>query len=128
MDKVANSDMENPCILGIFAPWGRGKTYFFNRIKKILKDRISNNSNSIKYTIVEFNAWKYQETPALWAYLYKTIYINGTNWKDKLCFYIQHILSSFSWLSFFIYIIVFALSFSLYKLTMHLPLNDSIIN
>ncbi len=51
-------------MFGIFGKWGRGKTYLFNKIKtKLKKD----------YVIVEFSAWKYQETKESWAYLYENL-------------------------------------------------------
>lgn len=79
LDEIAKHTNENFCMLGIFGSWGRGKTYFFNRIKKTLNDRqISKHrkksDRSINYKIVEFNAWKYQDTPATWAYLYENLY------------------------------------------------------
>lgn len=61
IDTMTNEDSQ---MIGIFGKWGRGKTYFWGKVKDLLsKD---------KYTFIEFNAWKYQETPALWAYLYIT--------------------------------------------------------
>ncbi len=60
-------DLRNICMLGVFAPWGRGKTYFFNKVKKEF-----DNLNGA-FEVVEFNAWKYQETPAIWAHLYETL-------------------------------------------------------
>ncbi len=64
IEDITFSDNDNVAMLGIFAPWGRGKTYFFQRVKKLLPKN--------RYDVVEFNAWKYQETPALWAYLYES--------------------------------------------------------
>ncbi len=72
IDSASNSDLNNVCMIGIFAPWGRGKTYFFNRVKDFIEKR--SQSASIQYDVVEFNAWKYQETPAIWAYLYEMLY------------------------------------------------------
>lgn len=51
-------------MIGIFGEWGRGKTFFMEEIWKQLKEE-----NSIER--IDFHAWKYQETPALWAYLYE---------------------------------------------------------
>ena len=69
-------------MVGIFGAWGRGKTYFWNQVKQQIEKRQDQNAGhkekhvaaDVYYDIVEFNAWKYQDTPALWAYLYKTIY------------------------------------------------------
>lgn len=81
LDEISKHTNENFCMLGIFGPWGRGKTFFFNRIKTKLSERQkskhskkSDESKSINYEIVEFNAWKYQDTPAIWAYLYESLY------------------------------------------------------
>lgn len=81
MDQIAIKADEKFRMLGIFGPWGRGKTYFFNRIKTILNGRqksqqgkVSDESKIMNYKIVEFNAWKYQDTPAIWAYLYENLY------------------------------------------------------
>lgn len=89
MDKIASHENENFCMLGIFGPWGRGKTYFFNKIKKKLSDR----NDNIKYKIVEFNAWKYQDTPAIWAYLYEKLYAQ-TNKRKKIRLWLNRLQSS----------------------------------
>jgi len=54
---------ERGSMLGIFGKWGRGKTFFWNVLKKRLKNK--------DFEIVEFLAWKYHDTPASWAYLYE---------------------------------------------------------
>lgn len=66
---VCNSKTDNTSMLGIFAPWGRGKTFFFKRVQKLLEI-----DKDTKYKVVWFNAWKYQDTPALWAYLFETMF------------------------------------------------------
>lgn len=93
LDEIAKHTNENFCMLGIFGSWGRGKTYFFNRIKKKLNERQaskenkrSNEQKKINYKIVEFNAWKYQDTPAIWAYLYENLYSSLTCW-EKFIFW-----------------------------------------
>lgn len=72
LDNVSSKQTDNVCMIGIFGEWGRGKTYFFNRLKNKINQR--KDKESVKYDIIEFNAWKYQDTPALWAYLFETIY------------------------------------------------------
>lgn len=89
MDKIASHGNENFCMLGIFGPWGRGKTYFFNKIK----EKLSGRNDNIKYKIVEFNAWKYQDTPAIWAYLYEKLYAQ-TDWWQKVRLWWNRLLSS----------------------------------
>ncbi len=56
---------ERGLMVGIFGRWGRGKTFLWKHIW----DEIRTEN---KYHKVEFHAWKYQETPASWAYLYET--------------------------------------------------------
>jgi|GEM_PF-4063734 len=53
-------------MIGIFGRWGRGKSFLCREIWKTLSQK-----KNIQYDKVEFHAWKYQETPASWAYLYE---------------------------------------------------------
>ncbi|MBE9487864.1 MAG: hypothetical protein IMY73_01655 [Bacteroidetes bacterium] len=96
LDSISTEQHNNVCMVGIFASWGRGKSYFFNKIKEQLNSRkkrrsislifnkIKKNKEekdiSINYDIVEFNAWKYQQSPAIWAYLFETIYNTKSRW------------------------------------------------
>lgn len=80
-DHIDSMSNESSQMIGIFGRWGRGKTYFWQQTKKQLETK-----HSGKYIFVEFNAWKYQETPAIWAYLYKTFEktLFGTGCKNRL--------------------------------------------
>ncbi len=90
IDTASDSHSNNVCMIGIFAPWGRGKSYFFKKIKKIINERNQlKNLSTIHYDVVEFNAWKYQETPAIWAYLFETIF-KYKGWLFRLFFSIKH--------------------------------------
>lgn len=98
IDSASNTNSNNVCMMGIFAPWGRGKTYFFNRVKDVVEERTQ--SSSIQYDVVEFNAWKYQETPAIWAYLYETLYnsrYKARSWRHRTGYTIKRNLKSMSW-------------------------------
>lgn len=54
-------------MVGIFGPWGRGKTFLVNHTWSLLE------KETVKpFTRIDFHAWKYQDTPASWAYLYET--------------------------------------------------------
>lgn len=65
IEEVGN---EKGAMLGIFGKWGRGKSYFW----EVLKQKLSENQIT-KYEIVEFIAWKYNDTPATQAYLYESL-------------------------------------------------------
>lgn len=104
MDKIASHGNENFCMLGIFGPWGRGKTYFFNKIK----EKLSGRKDNIKYKTVEFNAWKYQDTPAIWAYLYEKLYDQMCCGKKVLLFIIQHLPSLIKHILIFLFVILLA--------------------
>ncbi len=53
---------------GIFGRWGRGKTYLSNIVVEELKKNKKHN-----WIRVDYHTWKYQETPASWAYLYEKL-------------------------------------------------------
>ncbi|AEV98136.1 hypothetical protein A4D02_33640 [Niastella koreensis] len=59
---------DNGQMIGVFGKWGRGKTYFIKQLWKELKAR-----HTILFEKVEYQAWKYQDTPASWAYLYERL-------------------------------------------------------
>lgn len=91
LDKIAEHTNDKFCMLGIFGPWGRGKTYFFNQVRNRLEKRATEKQSktALKYKIVSFNAWKYQDTPAIWAYLYETIYREGLSCLQRGRFYVK---------------------------------------
>jgi hypothetical protein len=63
---ISNSDKNGEHFFGLFGRWGRGKTFFWKYI-------LQNNLSREKYIPIEFHAWKYQDTPGVWAYLYNTL-------------------------------------------------------
>lgn len=79
--RQTSTDGENVCFLGVFGKWGRGKSFFLNRLKKIASG--SEHSNSFEF--VTFNAWKYQKTPEIWASLIHTL-IQHKSWWGRVCF------------------------------------------
>lgn len=94
LDSIVHSTTDNLCMIGIFGQWGRGKTYFWNQVKAQISERQDCEKHTrkerkqhIHYDIVEFNAWKYQDTPALWAHLYKTMCNSAPKW-----IYVRYIL------------------------------------
>lgn len=56
---------EKGSMIGIFGKWGRGKTFLLKELWKIIRNK------ETKYIKIDYHAWKYQETPASWAYLYE---------------------------------------------------------
>lgn len=57
-------------LIGIFGMWGRGKTYFFDKVKDYIA---SKNSSEKTFYFCKFQPWKYQKQESAWAYLYQTI-------------------------------------------------------
>jgi hypothetical protein len=57
-------------MIGIFGKWGRGKTYLLGKLWEVLSKK---GEDKLEYIRVEYHAWKYQETPASWAYLYELL-------------------------------------------------------
>ncbi len=55
-------------MLGIFGKWGRGKSFLIEEIWRKLKE-----NTQLQFIRVDYHAWKYQETPASWAYLYEVL-------------------------------------------------------
>lgn len=105
LDKITETKAENIPMIGVFAPWGRGKSYFLNLVFQQLKTRKEKSGTKIKiYQIVKFNAWKYQDTPAIWAYLYETIY-QHTSWWQKCLLYVKKNIFSCNFLIFLLLIL-----------------------
>lgn len=68
--------------LGIFGPWGRGKTTLVDSIEERLSE---NPEASPSHTCVRFNAWKYPERPEVWLHLYeevKKVAVGGSSWRS----------------------------------------------
>jgi hypothetical protein len=59
-----NITSEKGNMVGIFGEWGRGKSYLIRKIRE--HESITEN-----FLTIEYHAWKYQDTPASWAYLYE---------------------------------------------------------
>lgn len=139
LDTIGESDTENTPMIGVFAPWGRGKSYFLEHVFKQLEERNqkehkepekkhkkhSEKDKSVKYKIVKFNAWKYQDTPAIWAYLFETIYKHTTKWQ-KISLYIKKRICSYEfWLWVALILILWIIGFLLKQNT---PIFDKIKN
>ena len=70
-------------MVGVFGEWGRGKTYFWEKVKEKIR-RIEKERRKAPSIIVDFNAWKYQETPAIWAHLLLSVKKELTCFQKKL--------------------------------------------
>ena len=93
-------------VFGVFGKWGRGKTYLITRIKEvsIVKDN---------FCSIDFHIWKYQDTPASWAYLYEELskaYFSDSNWIDRQRKCIKFNIKKHGFWSFFSVIIFLILS------------------
>lgn len=65
---IDKMDKNTETSFGIFGKWGRGKTFLTKLIVNKLKESKKHN-----WISVDYHAWKYQETPANWAYLYEQL-------------------------------------------------------
>jgi hypothetical protein len=71
---VEGLQAEKGQMIGVFARWGRGKTFLLNQLYGFLKAKKKEKAKeAIDYFRVDFQAWKYQETPASWAHLYEVL-------------------------------------------------------
>lgn len=80
---VKNYSHENTAtMIGIFGKWGRGKTFFYQEVEKVLE---KNDLDNEKFYFCTFQPWKYQEKESAWAYLYQTILANYLHEKPFQC-------------------------------------------
>ena len=98
---------ESGRMIGIFGEWGRGKTF----LMKYTWDSLKKKNGFYK---VDFQAWKYQETPAIWAYLYEKIadsyYNSTTNILGKLYRRFKLNFYRLGWRSLAIFLVYFIIS------------------
>ena len=71
---ILHKETATPLTVGIYGPWGTGKTSFMRQVRGevtrlLAKEKISN-GNIMQ---VEFDAWKHQVNEKLWAALLRTI-------------------------------------------------------
>ncbi len=78
---LKNLKDESGQMIGIFGQWGRGKSYFVDKVF----EQFSSDS-SVPFLDIKFQAWKYQNTPSIWAYLFELLineYLN-VKWYCKI--------------------------------------------
>ena len=79
---IKNLDENTGQVLGVFGPWGRGKTFFIERVCYHTHE----SKTDAKFYFAKFHAWKYQDTKGVWAYLYEQIaesyysHLNDPKW------------------------------------------------
>jgi len=70
-DLITHPDTGTPLAIAICAHWGMGKTTLMHYIKKRI-DEIGLESGE-RYVKIDFNAWKYSKSEAIWAAFYSVI-------------------------------------------------------
>ncbi|RXQ97409.1 hypothetical protein EO244_00540 [Ancylomarina salipaludis] len=88
-DHITEFKKDNGQMLCVTGKWGRGKTYFINKLcgKLNIDYETATSEDKSKFHFVKFHAWKYQDTPAIWAYLYKTLIYSYTDKISKISFW-----------------------------------------
>ncbi|MGK0270141.1 MAG: hypothetical protein ACI88H_000776 [Cocleimonas sp.] len=118
-------------MVGIFGKWGRGKTYLVNKIW----DRIKEDND--KYYLVNYSAWKYQDTKESWAYLYENLinqYLENSKTYWKLGWLVKPIIKTCKLIKLninkngFIPLIIFVLLNMFYVYLSFLGGNSKLIN
>lgn len=93
---IASTSFEPPLAIGVFGPWGSGKTFFMNQIEKAIRKLVQHKVNGVegqatqdtpsfhdKIVRIPFNAWHYMEAN-VWASLVDVIFKDLDAWlRDK---------------------------------------------
>jgi ActR/RegA family two-component response regulator len=70
---VLKQDTVPPLVVGVYGPWGSGKSTYLELVKKGLLaqyesiKKASDGSKAINLLVVEYDAWAYSDAPKLWA-------------------------------------------------------------
>ncbi|HZO27377.1 MAG TPA: P-loop NTPase fold protein [Chloroflexota bacterium] len=67
-DVLVNPDVVPPLAVGLFGPWGSGKSFFMERMRSRISSRTSGRPDGVRVLQIRFNAWHYADT-SLWASL-----------------------------------------------------------
>ena len=74
-DLIANKENKTPLVIGIYGPWGSGKTTLMETVKRLLKDNDYSDTNKYrKCKTVWFQAWKYGNEDEILAALIEQIF------------------------------------------------------
>ncbi|MGR3179234.1 MAG: SUMF1/EgtB/PvdO family nonheme iron enzyme [Candidatus Anammoxibacter sp.] len=72
---IANKDNKTPLVIGVYGPWGSGKTTLMQTVKTMLEDIGKKNDPAFrKCKSVWFQAWKYNDEDAILAALIEKIF------------------------------------------------------
>jgi hypothetical protein len=98
---LTKSSTKPPISIGVFAPWGNGKTFLINDVKKkIEKDFSRRKEGQLEYPTVFLKAWKYDSQEQVWAGIISEIFdqvlkIKLLKWHDKGKFWFRFFLKRF---------------------------------
>jgi hypothetical protein len=80
---IASKDVHPPLSIGLFGPWGSGKSFIMRQVKQRI-DVLAKSSRAVadeeatgylrQIVPVEFNAWQYAHGTALWAALINRVF------------------------------------------------------
>ena len=71
---IRHKETSTPLTIGIYGPWGTGKSSFMIQLKnEINKLTVLDHNNRNKFYHVEFDAWKHQTNDKVWAALLQAI-------------------------------------------------------
>jgi len=79
---IASKDVTPPLSIGLFGPWGSGKTFLIHQLQLHIQDladrskRVAEQDSGYHREIVsvDFNAWQYAHGQALWASLINRVF------------------------------------------------------
>jgi len=72
---IANKENKTPMVIGIYGPWGSGKTTLMETVRRLLKDKNFKNKDTYRpCKTVWFQAWKYGKEEKILAALIETIF------------------------------------------------------
>jgi KAP-like P-loop domain-containing protein len=68
-DLLLLNDLKPPVAVGVFGPWGSGKSTLIDLLQKQIADRTAGKTDDRKVVQVKFDAWSHADAENLWASL-----------------------------------------------------------